>query len=268
VAALSACSRGFSVEGRIAGVFDVAAEVAVVRVKLPSGSITVQPSDDGRIHYEGATLKAASRAEVFEALAPIALDLTAEVSGDTLVLTAPALPAGVDDPGAVLVARVAMSVPRHLALDLDTARGPVAVVGRDAPVAIHTGSGDLRIDGVHGNAVAVTGSGNAIVANHQGSLELRSEHGDHLVYVDWLGPGGVKLAVGTGSVQCNLPPAAGLDLDLRTELGEISSGYPIALEQIGKGGAAGRGHVGAEPRLPVEIRCKIGSISVRPFVRG
>jgi hypothetical protein len=266
-AALAACGRGFAVEGRVEGAFDVPDGVSAVRVRVPSGSITVEGTAGGGIRYEGATLKAASRAEVLDRLLPVMLDLTATRSGDVLELTAPALPEGLEDPGAALVLRMSMTVPRNLALELETGRGPVAVVGRDAAVTVRTGSGDLRLDGVRGDAFATTRSGNAIVAGHAGSLELLSEDGDQVVYIDRMGEAGVRLTVGTGNVQCSLPPAAGLELDLRTELGKITSGFPIPVERIGKAGHAGAARVGGGGPQVV-LRARVGNLSIRPFARG
>lgn len=239
-----------------------------LEVRLPLGSITVHAGEGGSMLLVGRSRKTAPTAAGLERLRDV--DFTPRFGpGDrpgTYRLEMPGLPPDVDPrTGAALILRAELYLPRDVAVDVETDRGFLSVVGRDAAVRLHTGSGDVQIDDVDGAIEVFTGLGDGILHAVRGSVNVESGGGAILAYVEGLGPDGVRLKTREPSITLHLPAGAGFELDARVlrsngdKVGVRNSfGVPVIADGAGH---AARGTVGAGGP-PVVVETGAGWISI------
>jgi len=96
-----------------------------------------------------------------------------------------------------------------------------ALVPKDLPLEIHTGSGDIRLDATHAPLVIETGSGD-IAGADLGGLDLAAETGSGDIELRVLSPlERVDVHTGSGDVQLAVP-AGSYRLDVTTGSGDES----------------------------------------------
>lgn len=269
LAAMATACTPNVVDARAKGAFDVPEGVTTVRITLEKGGISVNPSDDGRIHYEAAVRKGTTDAVDLEILRPIVGELTMSREGGELRLDGPRVPSALmsRDPGAAVVMRIGIRVPPELHVILRTERGPLGVRKRSGDVDLHTKAGDIKLDEVRGNARTFTGSGNHLVTNHSGSGIFATEHGNYVAYFLQIEPeNGISIRTKSGNIQCNLPLNSSFDLRASSGFGEIETSLPVERVSQGKNGMTAFGPVG-DGGPTVELEVGRGNISVRAAAR-
>lgn len=276
---LGGCTEGFRSEELLRESFDLPADATHLTVRVPSGAVTVSPGQTGKVELEAAARRWAADEQTFAKLqehdfAPrlVPGDGAGHYRFEFRDLAEP-----VPESDGVLFAKVILEVPPTVALDIVTARGPLAVTGWRAPVTLRTGSGNLLLKDIHGPVDAETGLGELVVSGHRGDLRVRSGGGTLFVDLDEFGPGGLDLATEEPSMVLRLPPATGFELDarvLRSTTGKVGvrTGYGVETEEIAGPAAAGgrtaKGHrargsvLGGGP--PVRLEVGQGYLSVVP----
>lgn len=201
-------------------------DARVLRVRFPLGSVTVHPSTDGRLHFSGRSRKSATSAEGLERLREVDFVPTLAAVPDepgVYLYSLPGVPEGAPR-GSVLMLRAQLQLPRGLAVDVETRRGNLGVVGRDADVRLKTGSGALQLEDIDGDVDVTTGLGGAILHRIRGSVTVESGGGALLAFIDEIGANGIRMRTADPSIALRLPADAGFDLDarvLRTNAGKV-----------------------------------------------
>lgn len=266
-AALAACG-GWHEEADVRDEGALPADLTTVRVRVPLGSVTVQAGPDGRYRIAGRSRKAAGNADDLERLRGI--DFRAELRPTDVPgvydYVFPSLPDGVDPRDAALMLRAELFLPRAVAVDVETERGNLGVVGRDAAVRLHTGSGEVQLDDVRGDVSVFTGLGAGILHHVSGSIDFESGGGAVVAWIDAIGPGGVRIETREPSVTCYLPDGASCELDarvVRSNVGKVGvrNAFGLPVTEDGAGHVA-RGTVGAPGGPPVQLRAGSGWVSV------
>lgn len=90
-------------------------------------------------------------------------------------------------------------------------------VPADTSIRTHSGSGDLNVEGTHGNAEIETGSGDVKLRNVNGGIQLQTGSGDVRAHEI---SGSVKGGTGSGDVE--LEETGPGDVDLHTGSGDIN----------------------------------------------
>lgn len=152
-----------------------AGEVDTLRLTTGSGRLLVQGlADTDTIRVRG--LACASNPEL---LSDFSLDMKAEER--VLVLT-DRLPEGANHPEAHFAKlHLNIEVPRSLRVEIDTQREPSAI-GGVAALKIRSRHGDIRIDGVVGDAEVTIERGDAEIRNIGGDLVLSRDRGEAVVH--------------------------------------------------------------------------------------
>jgi hypothetical protein len=129
-------------------------------------------------------------------------------------------------------------------------------VPADTVVRTHSGSGDLIVEGTHGNVDAQTGSGDVKLANLTGEIRLQTGSGN--IRARQIS-GSVKGGTGSGDIEVD--EASSGDIDLHTGSGNITARGV----QGGFHGETGSGDVTAEGTQsgPWDIRTGSGNVHVR-----
>lgn len=131
-------------------------------------------------------------------------------------------------------------------------------VPRATALNLHSGSGDLRVDGVGRYLKAQTGSGSVSGFNISGAADLRTGSGD--IELDEQAPADVQAVTGSGSIRIR-----GLDgkLTARTGSGDIdASGKLLGEAHLQSGSGSIHLHSGPDARYSVEASTGSGSIRV------
>lgn len=97
-------------------------------------------------------------------------------------------------------------------------------------------SGDVSVDGAHGDVTASSVSGDVSLSHlHASSVRANSVSGDVDIRVDeLLGRGDFKFTSVSGDVTLEVPRDFGADLSMTTVSGEIDSDFPITLGGNGR----------------------------------
>lgn len=266
LAFLGACGGPFE-EADLADDRELPADVRRLEVRIPLGSITVHAGPAGRLRLAGRSRKTAGSEADLEKLRAVEFVPRLEAADEpgTWVYSFPDLPPGLDEREAAMMLRAELYLPRDLDVDVETRRGHLSVIGRDADVRLRTGSGSIQVEELEGSLEAFTGLGSGILHGIRGSVAMESGGGALLVYIERIGPGGVRLRTREPSITVYLPADASFDLDarvLRSNEGKIgvrdSFGVPVRAE--GDGHVA-RGAVGGGGP-PVVLESGSGWVSV------
>jgi hypothetical protein len=272
----AAACGGRRVEEPLRGELEFPAGVRTVRVRVASGGVTITtlPADAGRITYDVNTLRAGLDKTVLAELERIDLRPTARlVEPGVLLVEAAALPArfAVDpardsllDPNRfnAIVVKGTYGVPQGVDVEIDTGRGPIAVLGREASVTVHTGGGDVRLDRVDGPARIRTDNGTVLVDEHRGALDVETGRGDVFVWVYDVTEPGLVLRTRFGNVQAEVPTSLEFDLELRARRGEVTNGFGLEVQEPAEHEVGCKGRIGAGT-LPVRIATAHGNASIR-----
>jgi DUF4097 and DUF4098 domain-containing protein YvlB len=215
-------------------------------VELGSGQIRVTAEDTTASHV-AVTGRDADRVVV-------------ELDGDRLNVIAPK-----DRTGFLSGDRkieLTITVPTDSALQAKSGSADVTARGRYADIHVRTGSGDVTVDTVGGQALAETGSGDIRISAVEQALRVKSGSGD--VTVD-RADGQVTISTGSGDVQIGTSngPAvvktgsgdlrvvdAQTDVALTTGSGDLAIGAAHRGRFTAKG-ASGDVHIGVPAGIPV-----------------
>lgn len=123
---------------------------------------------------------------------------------------------------------------------------------------LHSGSGDLDVDGVGRYLAAATGSGHIQGHGVHGPAELQTGSGDIELQED--GPGDVKARSGSGSIRVH---GFNGGFNARTGSGDIAAeGHLTAPAMLSSGSGSIRLHLGADARFNLEASTGSGDIRV------
>lgn len=131
-------------------------------------------------------------------------------------------------------------------------------VPRSASLDLHSGSGDIRVDGAGRFLKAETGSGSVRAYGLSGSADLHTGSGD--IELDEQAQGEIDAHTGSGSIHIR-----GLNgkLTARTGSGDIdASGRVLAATHLQSGSGSIRLHPGSDARYTVDATTGSGSIRV------
>lgn len=248
----------------LAGDIPVGAAIERIRIEIENGTIGIDSSEAGTIHYAGGMRRAADTAKDLGALEQVPLLLSGApdpADPGTLVIRGPHQPTTV--PGGVMGLELGIRVPPSLPLEVEIAsNGHVTIANRAAATRVETGRGDLRFEHCAGGIAAKTRRGMVIAFGQRGDLDIHTMAGDMQVFVDE--PGSlIRLVTGQGTVQCHVDPSIEFDLDARAEIGRIGNGFGLATESVGKYGAVLTGKRGSA-RTKVVLRTGSGHLSIAP----
>jgi hypothetical protein len=175
---------------------------------------------------------------------------------------------------------IEVTVPKELALDVDTGDGSVTLAPVTGSVRVHTGDGSVEAQGLHGDLSLVSGDGHIRARDLDGRLyahtgdgsievngrftrlELSSGDGridatagaGSRVNEDW------DLHTGDGSIQLRVPHDLAADLEAETGDGSIDADMPVSVEgHFQKHHLSGHLNGGG---APIRLRSGDGSIRI------
>lgn len=240
-------------------------DLRLLKVRIPLGSVTVEAGDAQVLALDGVVRKAADDAAGFARLAELAWEpelRATEVAGE-FEYRMPGVPDDLAPRAHAVILRASLRLPATIAVDIETGRGHLAVVGRRAAVRLWTASGDVQVRDVVGDAKTFTGLGHCAIIDHRGGLDVESGSGTILAYVDEIGAAGVRLSTLDPSITLHLPDA-GFELDAQVERCErdhdLINSFGVPVVAAGSGLRAVGTVRGGGPR--VELRVQRGHISI------
>ena len=145
---------------------------------------------------------------------------------------------------------VEVTVPRELALDVDTGDGNVTLAPVTGTVRVHTGDGSVDAEGLHGDLSLVSGDGHIRAHDLDGRLYAHTGDGGIAVSgrftrlelssgdgrIEATADAGSKVAevwdlhTGDGSIQLRVPKDLAADLEAETGDGSIDADLPVSVE--------------------------------------
>jgi DUF4097 and DUF4098 domain-containing protein YvlB len=94
---------------------------------------------------------------------------------------------------------------------------------------LQTNSGSITVDGASGKVKAHSGFGSVIVKNaDSATLDLNTQSGS-VEFTGSLGDGPHTVSTDFGEIKLTLPADSALDVDLKTDFGNITSDIPITV---------------------------------------
>lgn len=128
-------------------------------------------------------------------------------------------------------------------------------------IEVDTGSGDVEIEVVRGNAKVKLGSGDISIKEAQGDVKLTTGSGDISIN-SGIGEGASwELKADSGDVELALPEGSRFSLRAGTGSGEIELGFPLKITKKTEQTLAGE--AGEGPRASIRIETYSGDISIR-----
>ena len=145
---------------------------------------------------------------------------------------------------------IEVTVPRELALDVDTGDGGVTLAPLTGTVRVHTGDGSVEAQGLRGDLSLVSGDGHIRAQDLDGRLYAHTGDGGIAVSGRFTrlelssGDGRIEATAGTGSrvaedwdlhtgdgsIQLRLPRDLAADLEAETGDGSIDADLPVSVE--------------------------------------
>lgn len=232
----SACSGGLGhrTVTTISGEQAIPQGVARVELEFENGSVEVRRGAPQKAAFRGQIRRAADTAEGLAQLATTGSELTFAVDPakpEVWRITGPERPKGADL--GVLAVEVQIDLPAELAVSVRVrGSGNLTIDGREAPIVLDCGRGDLRLEQTRGAAKLHTGRGNVIADDHSGDLDVLADVGDMQIFVREPGTR-LRLVTGMGNLQCLLPPDAPFRVEARTQTGKLANGFGLPMERDG-----------------------------------
>ena len=215
----------------VCGAFSVVGDMAqtserhVASYPWNGGAITLRTDGDVTVEVGSGPQIAVTYTEHYQLKKP---SVTSATSGGGLQLTAKC-------PGAVVVfgsncaINYVLTVPATAALDLHSGDGDIHVNGSTAALSLDTGDGDIEFDNVSGNVVANSGDGD-ISGSQVGSKNLQATTGDGGVHVTWsVTPTTVVATTGDGGIHLVVPQGSG-PYRMSTHTGDGSAHVSVATD--------------------------------------
>ncbi len=172
---------------------------------------------------------------------------------------------------------IEVTVPRHVAVDIRTGGGDVALTDTIGPAKLRTSGGEIVAKNLSGTIQAFTSGGGVRVDTLRGEIDAGTSGGDvHLLHIDGkihgdtsggsvecslVGPNrGITATTSGGDIRLILPADTKGTLEAKTSGGEIKSDLPIAMTEMHEGHVRGTLNGGG---APIEARTSGGNISLR-----
>lgn len=128
---------------------------------------------------------------------------------------------------------------------------------------LKTNAGTIHINGIHGECNISTDAGtiDALNVALRGNSRLKTNAGT-LTFSGSINPFGSYLFVtDAGTINLTLPEDASFQLDAKTDVGSISTDFPVTIQRNFPGAKA-RAMVGTAPYPELKVKTDIGSISL------
>ena len=248
---------------RVSSTLLIPAATTEVRLEVPAGSVSIEPSPGNDIVYEAEVQRSADTAEDLETLKALepGLRIVPGPQAGRMRVVAATLPAGLDPHTTWLSYRMLVKIPKTLRVDLVIGDGNASVIGMQSGAGVETGRGILLLKQCSGDSRMRSGKGDLTVDSHMGALDAETGAGKIVAFVDALGAKGLRLVSGSGGIQAHLPRESAFTLDMRAPEGKVDATwqFPIRREH---GGVFMSGTVGVGGPL-VYIESLAGSVSLR-----
>src|SRR5258706_3888104 len=136
-------------------------------------------------------------------------------------------------------------------------------VPNNVNVQLKTSSGNVDVEGVSGQILMTTGSGNITATNDifTGSTTLSTGSGDITFDGGITGTGDYQFTTGNGEIDANLTSGTALDINAATDNGSINSQVSTVSVQNNDPGATASGHIGS-PNNSTRLTLKTGEGSI------
>ncbi|UQZ35345.1 hypothetical protein C2I18_18535 [Paenibacillus sp. PK3_47] len=205
---------------------EVKPEIKNVKVSLPNGKIRVEGTEGAVLEYQGELeLPGSTESDAVQALEQ---KWKVSADGDTLLLELNGesqwwenihIGINMKDP------YLNLSIPRNLAVEIDTGNGSVEASSLDAGIEIDTSNGTMDIHDIAGGVDAHTSNGTLAVRNVQGEVELVSSNGAMtLENID----GPLEAKSSNGKITVNSPVTG--EWDVKSSNGKITVSLPAATD--------------------------------------
>jgi hypothetical protein len=136
-------------------------------------------------------------------------------------------------------------------------------VPRNADLELKNDAGSITVNGIAGQLSCTTDAGSVKVSDAwlRGNSKLKTDAGT-ISFSGALDPhGSYQMTTDAGTVSVTLPPGASFRLDAKTDVGSISSDFPLNIQRDYPGGKA-RCDVGLPPYATLKLRTDVGSINI------
>jgi hypothetical protein len=140
-------------------------------------------------------------------------------------------------------------------------------VPRNADLELKNDAGSITVDGIAGQISCATDAGTVKVTDAWlcGNSKLKTDAGT-ISFSGALDPhGSYQMTTDAGTVSVTLPPGASFRLDAKTDVGSITSDFPLNVQRDFPGGKA-RCDVGLPPYPTLKLRTDVGSINIRQAI--
>ena len=137
-------------------------------------------------------------------------------------------------------------------------------VPRNADLELKNDVGSITVNGIAGQISCATDAGSVKVTGAwmRGNSKLKTDAGS-ITFSGALDPhGSYQMSTDAGAVSVTLPPNASFRLDAKTDVGSITSDFPLTIQRDFPGGKA-RCDVGLPPYPALKLRTDVGSITIR-----
>jgi hypothetical protein len=207
----------------VVGAMAQTSERHVASYPWSGGSVTLHTDGDVTVEVGSSPQIAVTYTEHYQLKKPT---VTSATSGGGLQLTAKC-PAGIFDSNCAI--NYVLTVPTTAMLDLHSGDGDIHVNGSTAALSLDTGDGDIEFDNVSGNVVANSGDGD-IGGSQVSSKNLQATTGDGGVHVTWsVTPTAVVATTGDGGIHLVVPQGSG-PYRVSTHTGDGSAHVSIATD--------------------------------------
>ncbi len=276
--ALLAVSTGALAEGQFERTLSVSAAPDLY-VSNGGGEIRVHPGSDGSIHIVGHVRPGGwsvfGPGDVNERIRRIVASPPIVQEGNTVRVGQTNDHELFND----IAIDYEITAPSSVALNLHSGSGEIELDRLGRYLSASSGSGSIRVQGVHGAAELSSGSGSIELGESQGDVRAKSGSGGirihdfHGALMAHTGSGSIEadgqlrgagnLSSGSGAVRLRLGPDVHFNLEASTGSGEIRVRFPGAPEM----GRSWRHHMtvpinGGGP--PLEVRTGSGDIEIEP----
>lgn len=222
----------------LSGTVEIQPEIKRVKVELPNGKIKVEGVDSSTLQYEGSLELPGDTAS--EAASELEQKWKVTTEGDTLILELKEesdwlsnIHIGINLKSPFLN----LSIPKNLAVEIDTGDGSVEAAELQAGIEIDTSNGTMDIHDVAGGVDAHTSNGTVTLKDIEGEVELGSSNGaitlaningsisakssNGKISVDSLVGGDWKLKSSNGKITVSLPETSDVKVTADTSNGSL-----------------------------------------------
>lgn len=188
----------------LVGDFAQTSERHVVSYPWSGGGVTLRTDGNVTVEVGSSPQISVTYTEHYQLKKPT---VTEAMSGGGLQLTA-TCPGGIFGKGLCAINYV-VTVPAAAALNLHSGNGDIAVNGSTAALSLDTGDGGIEFDNVTGDVVAHTGNG-GISGSQVSSKNVQALTGDGGIHITWsVAPTTAVATTGNGGIHLVVPQGSG-----------------------------------------------------------